>query len=63
MDETVTELSAERVCRAVDLLPAEIGEVRVGQQHLGQLLEAAPWVRSNSELATRKTACGRQPRG
>ena len=28
-------------CRhAVDLLRAEIGEVRVGQQHLGQLLEA-----------------------
>ena len=40
MDETVTELWAERVCHAVDLLRAEIGEVRIGQQHLGQLLEA-----------------------
>ena len=38
MTEERAELWAEKVCHAVDLLRAEIGEVRAGQQHLGELL-------------------------
>lgn len=40
MDDPRSELWAERVCHAVDLLRAEIGEVQAGQNHLAAMLTA-----------------------
>ena len=40
MADQQAELWLERVCHAVDLLRGEISEVRAGQQHLAEMLEA-----------------------